>query len=254
MSRFASLLTLAASVAIAAAPLGAQSPVAGSLTYRGDISTNGTLKSGYTESVVGPYKADLNFGSALKLENAVIWCVDWEHFTPSKGYADSYYMSALQVGADLSKTRQNSLSKYLKAAWMFEQVNPNGGTYNSAPTRYSAKNVQGTVWEMMDGSDFNPSGNMSGSNYGLNDYTSYGNTRYFNVKNDIPQNLTAANLTMDWYVLTDYRTGNESRTMNQEFLVGVARPTQVPEPASLALVVTGLGALGAAARRRRRTS
>jgi hypothetical protein len=220
----------------------AQAPVAGSITFRGDVSNNGTLQSGSVEGKIGPYRADLAFGGTLSLARAIVWCVDWTNRAPAAGSVDSYYLSTLAVGADLSKTRKNDFARYLKAAWMFEQVAPNGGSYNLAPTRYSAKNVQGSVWEMMDPMAFAPTGNPAGANTGLVDNVGYDKYRYFNVAGDAA-NTTIASLQYDWYILSD--TGSD--TYNQEFMVAVAR---VPEPGSFALVSFGLVALGGVARRR----
>lgn len=232
--------------AVLSTPLAAQAPVAGSVTFRGDVSSNGTIKSGRTEAKVGPYKADLSFGSKLSLANAIIWCVDWTNAAPGVGSPDSYYLSAL--GGDLSKTRKNDVNRYTMAAWMFEQVAVSGGNYNQTATRYSAKNVQGSVWEMMDPTAFGPSGNANGGNAGLVDNVNYDKYKYFNVSGDAA-NKTAANLQYDWYILSDKGNG----TYNQEFMVAVERQepgVQVPEPGSLALVSFGLVALGGVARRR----
>jgi len=196
-----SAFTALFAAAVIAAPLHAQAPVAGSITFRGDVSSNGTIKSGWTEAKVGPYRADLSFGSTLSLERAIIWCVDWTNAAPGVGSSDSYYLSALKPGADLSKTRKNDFHRYLKAAWMFEQVSPNTGNYDLTATRYSAKNVQGSVWEMMDPSAFGPSGNPGGANTGLVDNVNYDRNRYFNVSGDAA-NKTMANLQYDWYILS----------------------------------------------------
>ena len=112
---FSAAILLAASI-----PSQAGAQVNGSLTFGGDIQSNGALNGGSFTGAVGPYRADLAFGSTLTLANAVIWCVDWAHFAPATGTTDSYTLSALT--GNLSATRKNDVQAYLRAAWLFEQV------------------------------------------------------------------------------------------------------------------------------------
>jgi hypothetical protein len=223
------LRTIAAALTLIASTASAQAPVLGTVTFTGDQSNNGTL-AGYN---VAPYLANLSGFNAqmgvagtATLTNAIIWCVDFTHFTNSN--PDAYFSTAFSsntggiVGnGDFSETRANSQAKYQQAAWLIEQYDPtkDGLTGNV----YNAKNIQGTIW------------NIFGAGISTSQFTTLAIGDY-------------TNLTRDWYVLSDNDERGEAS--NQEYLTSTARTT-VPEPSTYLLMGSGLLALGVVSRRRR---
>lgn len=238
MRRLFSTLCVATAAVCAPAALSAQAPVQGWVQFVKDISGNGSIGS----SQAGPYAGNLTgfnaqFGVTgnATLTNAIIWCVDFTNFANTAN--DTYFSTAFttNVGGivgngDFSKTMAGNagVTKYRQAAWLIEQYEFVGG-----PT-YTALNVQGTIWSILG----NP-GPVSG-------YTM----------------LTVPNvfvLSKDWYVLTDDAceaydvNGNctqRGAVNSQEYMYSTTRV--VPEPSSLALLAAGVGAMSAAAWRRRR--
>lgn len=220
--------SLAVATMLSAASLSAQSPVLGTVTFKGDIGNNGSVGG----SPVGPYKADLTgynaqFGlpaAPATLADYIVWCVDKSHLVSNS--ADSYYSTAFSSNTggiigdgDFSQTRQNNEFKYQQAAWLIEQ-------YSASSPIFNAVNIQGTIWSL-----------MGSSVTGFTDLTGY-----------IPVGFT---LTRDWYVLSDAAVPgtNDNETKHQELIASVVR-RPVPEPSTIILLAGGIATLCIVRRRK----
>jgi PEP-CTERM motif len=225
-------LTLALGLAFAAPTVAsAQAPELGTLTFNGDIASNGSI-GGYA---VGPYQAHLTGYEPLlnNANNSVIWCVDWSHIAPTRSIADQYYATAFGSG-DLSKTRLNDITVYRKAAWLIEQ-------HMEGRANYTAVNVQGTIWSM--------------TGMGTANKSAYTNLLIGTAE-------TSFMLKKDWYVLSDnnkecskthsgYCRKGTYEVSNQEFITFRDKPVVTPEPSTYALMAAGLAAMAAVSKRRK---
>ena len=208
--------------AAVSAPLGlsAQAPVSGFVDFNGDYSSNGRVGpyavSPYQATLTG-FNAQMGVGGVTPLVNAIIWCVDWQHWANSAN--DSYFSTAFTTNmtagdGDFTKTRKNDEALYRKAAWLAEQ-------YAFTETGlYSAVNIQGTIWNL-----------FGGTFTGFTTIT-------------VPTTFT---LTRNWYVLSD--DPKDGGTSSQEYLTSTMKV--VPEPSTYALMGVGLLALGVVSRRRK---
>lgn len=163
-----------------------------------------------------------------------IFCVDFFH-NSTIGQTDNYYLTNLgDLGGSHSGwlgtyTRSNSLTKYLEAAWLAQQIETVGA--GSA----AALQMNGAIWQIMSGQTFYI---KVGSSW-YNNYSSTGISYW--------AGLAAANYSQvdpsSWIVVTPTNFANGG---TQEYITHVT-----PEPATLLLLGTGLLAMIGAATMKR---
>lgn len=184
-------------------------------------------------------------------QTVVMNCVDFFHHA-TLNTEWSAYRSYLNSG-NLSHTRFNNVQAYLQAAWLTTQYPVLGPDGLDAPP-YSADEInrtiaiQSAIWNIFAGGSpdmitgANPANDQFDSAWWINQSLLNWNTvdasRFFV--------LTATN--------AFYSSGADNPNSSQEFLVYDSRPTTVPEPATLALLGTGMIFVRGISRRRRAKS
>jgi hypothetical protein len=187
---------------------------------------------------VGPYSA--TFTPAIGQASGIsIICVD---FLNHVGYDDHYGVNVTRLGAasSLVDTRHpGQLDAYRKAAWM-------GSLFQIAPQDYWGS-IQYAIWNVFTPADA-PDDALSPYVAQAADVAAshgYGAFDYYGVHFD------AVDMSR-WSVVTDVAAAGLASGGHQEFLTSDIPSAAVPEPATVALVGTGFGAVMLVMRRRRR--
>jgi len=208
----------------------------------GEVTSYGYYPTGTPGFYVSPYSGIMNYGQGPLEQSVVLNCVDYFH---DVNLGDVWEVKVTNLGDvssgqyGLDATRfggmSNALTLYKQAAWLTMQYDsPNPG---SDPQQTVA--IQSAIWNLFNSSAPDPV--YAGSN------TDYQASWWTTQSIAGGAALTLADLAT-FSILSDdgkYPVGSN----RQEFLV---HTTTTPEPATLALMLTGLVGIAGVVRQRRK--
>lgn len=191
---------------------------------------------------VGPYSARFAASPVTGRSTATpqfsVYCVDYVHYASDA----TGLVNVAALGGDLSTTRLGDFGRYQRSAylsslfdsWSTHEALLESATGMSFNRRHVWSGLHSLIWDVATGPD----------NLGV------GNTRVAAARayfSSLANENAGSFDTSGWFVLSEADVSLGSARSGQEFLV---RTADVPEPSTVLLLLSGMGLLALASRRR----